>query len=356
MKHSYTNSIDREVMIMLQPGLFDMEDRLRRLEAAGDPLVTLRRAVDFEMFRPMLEPIHEKERKSNAGRKPLDVVLMFKVLVLQSLYNVGDDSMEFQIDDRLSWRLFLRLPQGVKPPDAKTIWLFRDMLTKAQLTESLFNLFEAHLKASGFAARKGQIIDASIVEAPRQRNTREENEVVKEGCMPEEWDETPRKQRQKDVDARWVVKNDKTYYGYKNHINVDVKHKFIRHYAVTDAARHDSQIFEELIDDDNTRREVWADSAYFSEKIMEKLEEWGFRQRIQRKGDRGHSLTQWEIQGNRTRAKTRARVEHVFGMQKMRAGDLLIRTIGIARARCKIGLRNLAYNLSRYARLTAKCA
>jgi IS5 family transposase len=306
MKHYCATSIDQEDIIMLQPGLFDMEDRLRRLEAGGDPLVTLRRAVDFELFRPLLEPIREKPRKSNAGRKPLDDVLMFKVLVLQSLYNLGDDALEFQITDRLSFQRFLQLPPNEK--------------------------------------------------APRQRNTRQENEIIKNGDMPEEWDETPHKQRQKDVDARWAVKNDKTYYGYKNHVNVDVKHKFIRNWAVTDAARHDSQVFEELIDDDNTRREAWADSAYFSGDILDKLREWGFRQRIQRKGDRGRALTEREKQGNRTRARTRARVEHVFGMQKMRAGDLVIRTIGIARARCKIGLRNLAYNLSRHARLAAKCA
>jgi len=351
MKHDRTPSLDPKDTMMLQPGLFDMEESLRRLEAGGDPLLVLRRAVDFEMFRPLLEPIREKGRKSNAGRKPHDIVLMFKILVLQSLYNMSDDAMEFLIEDRLSWRRFLSLPFNKKSPDAKTIWLFRDMLTEAQLIQSLFNLFESHLADSGFAARKGQIIDASIVEAPRQRNTREENEIIKNGEMPEEWDETPHKQRQKDVDARWSVKNNKTYYGYKNHVNVDVKHKFIREWAATDAARHDSQVFDELIDDDNTRREVWADSAYFNEKIMEKLEQWGLRGRIQRKGDRGHALTQWELQGNRTRAKTRARVEHVFGIQKMRAGDLLIRCVGIARARCKIGLRNLAYNLSRYARL-----
>lgn len=336
--------------------LFDLDFRMNELTAGGDPLVPLDKAIDWERFRRYTDSIHDKERKSAAGRKPFDSVLMFKILVLQSLYNLSDDAMEYQIRDRLSFMRFLGLTMGDRVPDAKTIWLFREQLKDEELVDPLFGLFDQFLQDHGFAACKGQIIDASIVQAPRQRNTREENEVIKEGCMPEEWDETPHKQRQKDVDARWAAKNDKTYYGYKNHINVDVEHKLIREWAVTDAARHDSQVLDELIDEDNTRREVWADSAYFSGEIGEKLEERGIRGHIQRKGNRGRALTEREKQGNRTRAKTRARVEHVFGIQKMRAGDLLIRSIGIARARCKIGLRNLAYNLSRYARLTAQCA
>ena len=332
--------------------LFDLDFRLNELTAGGDPLVQLDKAIDWERFRLYTDSIHEKERKSNAGRKPFDSVMMFKILILQSLYNLSDDAMEYQIRDRLSFMRFLGLSLGDRVPDAKTIWLFREQLIEAELVEPLFALFDQFLADHGFAATKGQIIDASIVQARRQRNTREENEVIKQGETPEEWDEQPEKQRQKDVDARWTVKNNKTHYGYKNHVCVDVEHKFVREWAVTDAARHDSQVFEELIDEDNTRREVWADSAYFSEEIVDKLEQWGYRARIQRKGNRGHALTEWEKRGNRMRAKTRARVEHVFGIQKMRAGDLLIRCIGIIRARCKIGLRNLAYNLSRYARLT----
>jgi IS5 family transposase len=336
-------------------GLFDLDFRLDAIAQNGDPLIRLNETIDWEQFRRYTDSIRPAERKSNAGRKPFDTILMFKILILQSLYNLSDDAVEYQIRDRLSFMRFLRLSLADRVPDAKTIWLFREQLTEAELTEPLFLLFDRYLNDKGFSARKGQIIDASIVAAPRQRNTREENETIKEGETPEKWEENPAKSRQKDVDARWTQKNNVTYYGYKNHICVDVKHKIIRNYAVTDAAQHDSQIFEELIDDDNACREVWADSAYRSEKIMKTLEEWGFREHIQRKGDRGGALTEREKRGNRTRSKIRSRIEHVFGIQAMRAGRLIVRTIGIFRARCKIGLRNLAYNIDRYAMLaTAK--
>jgi IS5 family transposase len=276
---------------------------------------------------------------------------MLKILILQSLYNLSDDAAEFQIQDRLSFMRFLDLGLGKRVPDAKTIWLFRQRLTEQNRIEPLFARFEAVLQREGFAARKGQIIDASIVSAPKQRNSREENETIKNGETPKGWSDE--KARQKDTDARWTQKNSNNYYGYKNHISIDAKHKMIRHYAVTPASTHDSQVFEELLDETNTNREVWADSAYRSQESIERLAALKYREHIQRKGRRNHPLTPREKRGNHTRAKTRARVEHVFGIQTMRAGgNLVIRTVGLPRARAKIGLRNLAYNLSRYAKLS----
>jgi IS5 family transposase len=207
------------------------------------------------------------------------------------------------------------------------------------------------MRESGFAAKRGQIIDASIVSIPKQRNSREENTIIKNGQTPDEWHEE--KKRQKDVDARWVKKNGKNYYGYKNHVCIDVKNKLIREYAVTDAAVHDSQVFEELLDEHNTSRDVYADSAYRSEESLKRLEELKFREHVQRKGCRNRKLTKWELQGNRTRSKVRSRIEHVFGVQTMLAGTLILRCIGKIRARAKIGLRNLAYNMHRFRMLVA---
>jgi IS5 family transposase len=335
----------------MMTGLFDLEFRLQEIDKGGDPLLKLNQTIDWEIFRPALETIRDKERKTAAGRPPFDALLMFKILVLQSLYNLGDDATEYQIRDRLSFMRFLGLSLGDRVPDAKTIWLFREQLTDAHLIETLFTRFDEHLNANGFAARKGQIIDASIVAAPRQRNTREENAAIKQGRTPAGWEKNPNKQKQKDTDARWAKKNGVNYYGYKNHLCVDAKHKLIRGWAVTDAAVHDSQIFEELLDEDNTQAAVWADSAYRSPENLKTLEEWGLRERVQRKGVRGRPLSEREKRGNRTRSKVRSRIEHVFGVQAMRAGVLLLRSIGIWRARCKIGLRNLAYNLDRFGHL-----
>lgn len=336
---------------MTNDGLFDFEFRMRDIDKNGDPLIALNKMVKWEFFRSVLERVYEKKRKSPAGRKPHDVVMMFKVLVLQSLYNLSDDSVEFQIQDRLSFMRFLGLTLADRVPDAKTVWFFRQRLIEHGLVEELFSLFNEVLERNGFSARKGQIIDASFVPVPRQRNSREENEKIKNDEEIEGWSEE--KARQKDTDARWAQKNGVNHYGYKNHISVDVQHKFIRRFPVSDASVHDSQVFGELLDDDNSSRDLWADSAYRSAEHLQALSDRDYREHIQRKGRRNHPLTPREKQGNRTRARIRSRVEHIFGIQSMRAGgNLLLRTIGLARARAKIGLRNLAYNLSRYARLT----
>jgi len=336
----------------MQTGLFDWQFRFDKLDKSGDPLRQLNDVIDWECFRPTLLSIHEKERKSNAGAKPYDVVMMFKILVVQSLYNLSDDAVEYQIMDRISFMRFLGLSLGDRVPDAKTIWLFREQLTEAKLVKKLFGQFDEFLRDSGFAAQKGQIIDASIISAPKQRNSRDENKRIKKGEIPEEWDSV--KRRQKDTDARWTKKMGKNYYGYKNHINIDVKNKLIRDYAVTDAATHDSQVFDDLLDDSNSNRDVFADSAYRSKERLKQLSERGFRDRVQRKGCRHKKLTEREIRGNHTRSKTRCRIEHVFGVQAMMAGDLILRTIGIIRARVKIGLRNLTYNMFRYKTLVTQ--
>ena len=329
---------------MIQPGFFDFGNRLYKIDKQGDPLAKIDAAVDWEIFRPKLEAVRNKKRQSNVGPKGYDAVLLFKILILQSLYNLSDDATEFQILDRHSFGRFLGLHIGSGVPDATTIWRFREELVVEGMIEELFGIFDAYLREQGFTAMKGQIVDASIVNVPKQRNSREENDRIKKGDIPEDWPEN--KRRRKDVDARWTKKNGKTFFGYKNHVAVDVKHKLIRGYAVTDAAYHDSNVFETIISD-NTSKDIWADSAYRSEERLDRLKEDGFREHIQRKGCRNRKLTESEQRGNRTRSKIRSRVEHVFGVQTQKAGNLILRTIGIVRARAKIGLRNLAYNIDR---------
>jgi IS5 family transposase len=271
---------------------------------------------------------------------------MFKILILQSLYNLSDEAMEYQVRDRLSFMRFLNLAIEDSVPDARTIWLFREQLKEFKLVEKLFADFDRYLAESGFEAKKGQIIDASIAAAPKQRNSREENGQIKDGKIPKDWSQ--KKRSHKDTDANWVQKNVKNYFGCKNHVEVDVKHKFIRKYKVTPSSVHDSNVFEEILDKNNTGKDVFADSAYRSKESLKELETLGFREHLQRKGCKNKKLNNWEKQGNHTRSKIRSRIEHVFGVQAQRAKTLIIRTIGIIRADIKIGLRNLAYNMQRY--------
>ena len=332
-------------------GFFDLDFRLEELEHAGDPLIKINEIIDWEIFRIDLEKVYDKKRKSNAGRRHFDVILMFKILILQALYNLSYESVEFQIRDRLSFMRFLNLGLHDKVPDSRTIWHFEQELIKLKLAKKLFKRFDRHLRNNGFKAREGQIVDASIVSVPIQRNNRDENKKIKNGEIPDNWHD--KKRVHKDTDASWVKKNSKSYFGYKNHIQVDVKHKFIRDYDVTNAAVHDSRVFHQLLDETNSNADIYADSAYNSESIIELAKEAGYRPKIQRKGNRHRKLTNWEQRGNRTWSKIRSRVEHVFGMQTMIAGNLILRTIGILRAKAKIGFRNLAYNIQRYGTLVS---
>ena len=334
---------------MKQLGFLDFDIRLQRIDNAGDPLVTLDEKIDWEIFRPTIEKARKKAKKSNAGPIGFDAILMFKILILQSLYNLSDEGMEYQILDRYSFSRFLGLHAASKIPDCTTIWRFRNDLANAGVVETLFSQFNDFLLAKGFRAQKGQIVDANIVKVPIQRNSREENQQIKAGDKPETW--STHKRSQKDTDARWTKKNGRNFFGYKNHISADVKHKLIRSYSVSSAEVHDSNVFEELLDPENTSGDVWADSAYRSQEKIEWLEKMGYREHIQRKGSRNKKLTDWEKRGNRTRAKTRSRIEHIFGVQAQRAGNTILRCIGFVRATATIGLRNLAYNLSRYSLL-----
>jgi transposase, IS5 family len=344
---------------MSHPGFFDVDRRLEALSAKGDPLETINSVVLWESFRGPIEAVTvtaPEARKSKAGRLGYDAILKFKMLVLQSLYNLSDEQIEFQVKDRLSFMRFLGLDLHHAVPDATTIWLFREDLVKAGQIDALFDLFKQHLEAKGFIARGGQIIDATIVEAPKQRNGRDENEQVKAGKTPEDWEKQPAKNRQKDKDARWTKKHGKSYFGYKNHVGVDKQHKIIRMWDASDAAVHDSQKLDELLDPSNTGRDVWADSAYRSAETEAKLKQRGFKSRVHFKGVRGRPLDETQQAANKARSEVRARVEHIFGDQTMAMGRKIVRVIGLARARFKIGMMNLGYNMRRLSQLERMAA
>lgn len=329
----------------MQTSFFDLDNRHQKLNER-DTLIWLDQIIHWEEFRETLQQCRNKPRKSKAGRKPFDVVMMFKALVLQHLYNLGDDELEFQIRDRYSFCRFLKLSPEDRVPDAKTLWLFREQLTQQGLVKALFNDFDLQLEEKGFKAQKGQIIDASFISAPIQRNSREENDEIKAGNIPKSFEENPNVKHQKDCDARWTKKNDEKHYGYKDHIAIDNAHKLIRDYEVTSAEVHDSQVFFELLSE-NSSRDVWADSAYRSEEHEIMLEADNYRSHVHTKGKRNQPLNEREKEANRKRSKIRARVEHVFGSMENEQGGMFIRVIGIARAKTKIGLMNLVYNIRR---------
>lgn len=272
---------------------------------------------------------------------------MFKVLVLQALCNLSDDQAEFQIQDRLSFMRFLDLGLADRVPDAKTIWLFREHLAQAGAIKTLFASFDKHLAEAGYLAMGGQIVDATIVAAPRQRHTDEEKAAIKAGEVPEEWKARPARLRQKDRDARWTVKFSKAKpavpgrpqqvdiavptFGYKNHAAIDRLHGFIRGWSVTSAASYDGAQLANVLDRSNTGSRVWADTAYRSAKNEEWLGKNGYVSDIHRKKPKGRPMSARTSRANGRRSMVRSAVEHVFARQKGPMA-LFVRTIVIVRA------------------------
>lgn len=354
-----------------EPGFFDLDERYGALSAAGDPLLKLSSVIDFELFRPALKRALRRSDRGKGGRPPFDAVLMFKILVLQALYNLSDDQTEFQIRDRLSFMRFLGLGLHDRVPDAKTIWLFRELLVRARAMDGLFARFDAALRDKGYLAMGGQIIDATIVEAPRQRNDDGEKAALKAGQIPEEWKANPAKLAQKDRDARWTLKRGRKpepkadgtpvaqlvvpSFGYKNHVSMDCHHGLIRRYSVTGAAAHDSRPMRELLDKSNLASKVWADTAYRSARNERFMDRHGFVSMVHFRKPKGRAMPAHHRKANAARSKVRSAIEHVFAGQKHRMG-LFVRTIGIARAEIKIGMANLVYNFTRLVWLSARPA
>lgn len=333
--------------------LFSILEHQQKQSTRSLGINKLNKVINWEDFRPALESLlgYDKRDESKGGRPPFEPVFMFKVLVLQRFHGLSDEATEVQISDRFSFLEFLGLRPGDSVPDQNTIWDFREALEKdgRSGTRRLFECFEQKLNEEGLIGREGSIVDASFVDAPRQRNTRAENKSIKQGSRPDGFEQDTAKGRQKDCEARWAVKNKETHYGYKNHLKVDAKSKLIIGFATTPANVHDSQVFTELVDEND--HAVFADSAYLSDAneahILDKCNAQDF---VILKAQRNKPLCDEDKVTNKLRSRIRVRVEHVFGRITQMAMDRL-NTIGSKRAQQHNAMSNLVYNMDRYALL-----
>jgi len=332
---------------MKQKGFFDETDRLRKLSELGDSLEKLNKHIVWEDFRGILTRVLKKEAQGPGGRPPYDYVMMFKILILQRIYNISDDQTEYQINDRLSFQRFIGIQLYDTVPDAKTIWHFREELKEAKILDTIFYRFTEKLEMEGVITYSGSIVDATFVDVPKQRNTREENKKIAEGEVPKKWltKKNRHKRVQKDTDARWMTKNKVRHYGYKDHVKIDKKSKIITKYQVTSASVHDSQELKNLIDKKKDKC-LYGDSAYTGKELQKCIPS-HIKNRIHEKGYRNKPLTKTQERNNTAKSKIRARVEHIFAAMH-NFGGKTIRTIGMARAEIQIGLLNLTYNLTRY--------
>jgi IS5 family transposase len=329
-------------------GLFEDQFRQEKITNMKDPLEQLNHFIRWEDFRPVIDKAFAVTDPSLGGRPPFDRVMLFKVLVLQRMYNLSDDNTEYQILDRHSFCKFLGIESYAQVPDSKTIWHYREQLKKHEIIHEIFSLFTEKLQNASLMLKDGAIIDASIVQVPRQRNTREENKQVRDGEIPEEWKDKPNKLEQKDLDADWVKKNGKTFYGYKNHIKIDNGSKLITCYAITPASVNDGAMLEDLLDENEAGQPLYADSAYSGKNCANVIKSAKMENHTHEKAYRYKKLSQEQKEQNTVKSKTRARVEHVFGYQWMNLNAAqLIRYIGLDRNAMAIALRNIIYNFFR---------
>jgi len=318
-----------------------------------DLLVRLNTMIQWEAFLPVLGAAFPTRDPSKGGQPPFDRVLMFKILVLKTLYDLSDEQAEYQINDRRSFMRFLGLEIQHQVPDSTTIWLFGDQLSKAKVMEQLFTDFHKRLSDAGLVLNTGKIIDASMVHAPVQHNTRSENEQLDQGKRPEGWSD--RTWAQTDIEATWTKKNSKSYHGYKNHIKVDAASKLIDLYQVTTASVADCTMAAQLLDERDKGQDLDADKGYATKDIREMVvREAKMNDHILHKAARNRPLTPQEELLNKQYSKVRARVEHVFGSITKQLGGSSVRCIGLVRATFQVGLRNLGYNMLRTVYLLSK--
>lgn len=329
---------------MMKPNLFAAQEREAKLSKLGDALEVMERHVDFAALAAEVDQAAPRPGRERGGRPPFPTEVMVRILLIQQLFNLSDEQMEFQLLDRLSFQRFAGLRHSSQIPDRTTIWTFKERLIKAGASESVFEAVNRQLAKHGYIARGGQMIDASIVQAPRQSLSKEEKELVGEGAMPITW--KPAQRRQKDTDARWTKKHGKAYFGYKVSVNADKRYKLVRRIKVSTASAHDTLHFEDVLDLSNTSRNILADKGYVDGEREDRLSKQGWRIHIQRKGTKDKPISETQQRRNHRIAKTRARVEHVFaGLAQL--GGKALRSIGLARATLQLNWKIAAYNLQR---------
>lgn len=364
MTKSYNHSATQ-----VNPSLFPADPPLEAFDRC-QPNVVLRLArfgVNFEKYRPLLEKAVQDGRinrklkawasrgsssaplfKSSAGRPPFDAVLMFRIVFLGIITHASDAEMSRAILSDSITRLFLKVPPGTFI-SRQAIWDYRDFFVKSGVCELITNSHLDELRQQGLLDDTGALIlDGSFVEAPKQRNTREENQQIKNGQGAKLWCDQPAKKRQKDTNARWAKKNKETHFGYKVHALVDAVSKIIVYCTTTAANVHDSKALDKVLNEDEDRgRVLYADSAYSGDALEKLTKSFNVIPCFCEKGYKNHPLTEKQKANNREKSKTRCRIEHVFGHIQTVFKGSYVRSIGVDRATAYNWLIMLGCNLCR---------
>lgn len=331
--------------------IFAQDDVFTKIDALGDPLKELNSLIDWNIFTPILQKVFTACQTKHGGRKPYPKFLMFKILILQRIYQLSDQETEAQIYDRNTFKRFLGLESYMPVPDHTTIRNYREKLVASMGEKALFDIFTEHLRQQGFITKQGSIVDAQIIEVPKNHYTEQEKKGFNGSGTPQDWENDSNRLPQLDTDASFTKKRGQSYHGYKNHIKVDAESKLIDEYVVTTASDHDSQAVDRLLDDSDRDTTIWFDSAYVGQNVSSELEKVGAKGLVCERAYRNRPLTEKQKQENRSKSSFRSRVEHIFGWFTMQFGNFSLHTIGLDRANVAIGLSNLIYNMFRYIQL-----
>ncbi|WP_058088113.1 IS5 family transposase [Aquabacterium parvum] len=334
--------------------LFVLEHRQAKLGSYVANLAAMDGLINFGSVAAAVDAACPRRDRSKGGRPPYPTEVMVRMVFLQSLYNLSEEGCEHQVLDRLSVQRFCRLDGQLHIPDACTLKSFKQRLTKGGLGgRAIFEARSQQLQQQRYIPRGGQIVDASIVQAPITQTRSEERQALNEGKAPE--GRSTKRLPHTDRDARWTKKYGKSFHGYKVHSNVDARWKLIRRIAITPANVDYSQTLQAVMDTANTRGRLLADRGYEAQANRDLLAKHQLRDGIARRAKPGQEARQRLDARNRAINKTRARVEHVFAGPKQLGGKVVgARTL--TRNELAITLKCVACNTKRLVWLVAQGA
>ena len=324
----------------------------KRLQATAESFSGAGLFESEDLPKATLKDAIKLAHKDSRGRRPHDPVLMFTIVMFGVRFRVSDEELAFLLRDSYSFRVFLSLPEDYCI-SRQAIWQYREYFTNGGLCETLAREHVDELSEAGLIGTEARILDGSFVEARKQRNTREENRLIKKENKTAQdlWGDQPAKARQKDTDARWAKKGNEPHFGYKAHAYADEKSKLVVYVHTTPANVHDSQVLENVLGDDDRGMSFFADSAYSGKPQLDIIKSFGMYPLVCEKGTSKTPLTEEQNARNRKKSSRRCRIEHIFGFIENSMGGSFVRCVGIKRTAAYQWLTMFAYNLCRQVQL-----
>lgn len=308
---------------------FILENQYKKIRGLGDRLFFMKEIIDWKPFVPIIKTAFY-DNCEEGGRPHTDEVLIMRILVLQSLYNLTDPELEFQIHDRISFRNFIGFPDKI--PDFSTIWRIRDRLKELKIDEKIWSELQIQLDKKGYSFTKGVIQDATFIESDLGKKRHyKENKAKKDG---EEIVYTNKQISHIDKDAKFSIKNNQIHFGYKSHIKSDIDYQLIREITVTTANVHDGNI--DLCEEKDIA--MYRDKGYCGKKLKhDRVED----KTMIRKNKNNDVIKKW----NHEISKIRCVGERPFSVVKIVFDGVKTYVKSLERVRIKEVFKYFSYNL-----------